>query len=143
VLEVEVDFDVELIELEVEEVEALVLEVEKVLAEVLLVEVVVPVGPKKYVAIQQTHWIDALAVKVAARAPPVVTNWSSAATATTKGAPADTRFTNPAPAEKLLAKGISPAPINISLVWVSVGVLPEFRLAELPVAPAVLSPELA
>lgn len=95
-LEVEtVEAEVELVELEllVELIEVLVLEVEVLEVDVELVEVVVPVGKRKKVAITQTHWIEAFAPKIAACTPPVVTNRSSAATAITSGAPAETRLT--------------------------------------------------
>lgn len=90
-------------------------------------------------AIAHTHWTEALAVKLADCTPPFVTSKSSAATATTSGAPVETRFTKPPAAEKLLASGMSPAPTSSSLFWVSDGVFPEERELELPVLLTCLS----
>lgn len=73
----------------------------------------------------------------------MVTNRSSAATATTKGAPADTRLTKLPAAENVLANGISPAPISNSEFWVKVLVFPDDNVLELPVVPVCLSRELA
>ncbi len=135
----EKDVLVELTELEVLEIDELVELTEVELIEVEEVEVVVPVGDKKKVAMAQTHWIEELAPKLADCTPPVVTNKSSAATATTRGAPTDTRLTKFPPAEKVWASGINPAPISSSLFWVNAVVLPEFRELEFPVLLVCLS----
>lgn len=113
VLEVEVLWLVVLILLEVLLIELDVELVLKVLADVLEVDVVVPVGNRKKLAMPAAHWAE-LIPKVAACAPPPVTSWSSIAISIVARPLTDVRLTNPAPAVIEFDRVVVTAPINSS-----------------------------
>lgn len=109
-LDIEVEWLVVLILLEVEEMLVELMDVEVVK----LVEVVVPVGNKKKLAIPAAHWLDTFVPKVADWIPPEATIKSSVAIFMTDGAFKVARFTKGGPAVKVFPRVISPAPIRSS-----------------------------